>query len=1557
MQWLGLLPGLVAGIAPIGIPLGPSGSRPGARGSAVHFAFPLVRWVRQYCDLANYPGAVPEEEEVEYVRGMSRALQSIENASGHLHWRFVRTGWLLGSISAEHLGPALLRFVSAGVIGDVAISMWQGLCRQALSQTRAFYTVWLNLLQAVGFQDQPTEYGTRMWETGSAMSTYWLRKEATQPTYLQEQQLAILFRSVVAINSGAAASPCTCQLFYYSLLRESVTFWGVYFKPRTTELGSSGDDAWNAQMETLDEKLSPCQLMKVSPLFLVPFQELVMPEMDQVLGDFACLPKRIVTAMVCGQYWMHKGDAATAKECFNAASQMLVMSMDCFDHALQSFISEEVPNSRWLQFQEMYAYMSQIDTAVRPFHVPRDLIPKSAAMVSREPQPRSLRIPVEHSVMSLPPLCLHTNSSELHLRVQGIPQEQKLFIYDFTGAWSLHRVHLLQPLDLKSMDYTGHKVVFVGADVPAWTNLGHALDRLVTVVFGTYRHAYLSGGMAEVLKLRESLEVHVRFSEQDSRDLGFEVNHSASVWQPPVMLPFLTLLSSRPARLLSELPADRINASALQSLTQARSDGSFAPALVQRMSAGKRGNGTCYSGGFWCSRNGPLTAPELRLFRVVATQFPFWGGRSKQELLSEVWGLPKASAPAVSADPCLEIQSRSCLRVLIIRRGSLARSRAIVNLDDASRWAETSFPSSEVRIAVVQMEQFSIGEEIALAELTDIFIGAYGSAMWWPVFMAAGCCAMWLYPLNAQLGTGFTQKVLTTRLWSKRATLEYLDLVDLRHVYVPGGTPPPGTPGNFSLPLQEERSDRLAFQRLDIFLDLAEFGRAFKEAVSEQRTRLTMLAGEVRSPRVQRRVTRPQVDGTERLKKARSIRQPWLRDLIEGLWIARRTVLGIASVLVALGLWLAQHEETPLSAGRFGLCLNMAAGSMRFSRLDESDRQAGQELEESPLQEVPLSVLHKRASPLNLSHQSLAHGLDSARRLDALEWLVQAFDALDLADEQLFSAIGLLDRFAANATAPIAAGPGAFALVLAVMLVALKVSGFKKDLERARRLVVEVSGSSRPWAAVRKAEFSILRRLGFRACTPTAFDLLDRLLSDLFPSHALRLGNPSAGSGPMPSAGTDPASWDPESKLRCGNLARFLLEMCVVYDPEALYGSGRPPLVSAVAALLLSLLSHSAPRHYAQMMAEAVHLTESNRTTLMEIAEAMRSRWVMEEQKNGANGSVVLEKWRRRSGAFEVSPPSPYDLRALTSGITMGAPVKAEPARSYAPAKAPGSPTRARRLTGAAEVLSALPTPARRAPGGQRTEATATAAASSTKNPLGQGQQGLPAPRLTQKPPKEESYKQPAKPQEEEARRQQENHRPPRLSAPQEPLAFWPMQTGPQGAGTAAEQPAEPLVEPEPLLELTHVLNMVAPRPQIPPPSGGVSNTSKLQTPSVAADLLVQSALRMQWPADKRKLAPKDAASTCREAAGVLQEAINQLSSAANVLECGGSGVREVAKTYCAETKRRKTYAGPAVPGAVSPPVGGSGSGSTVSSLSRAPAVPAVYRGSPPMVRTTGLRV
>lgn len=592
-------------------------------------------------------------------------------------------------------------------------------------------------------------------------------------------------------------------------------------------------------------------------------------------------------------------------------------------------------------------------------------------------------------------------------------------------------------------------------------------------------------------------------------------------------------------------------------------------------------------------------------------------------------------------------------------------------------------------------------------------------------------------------------------------------------------------------------------------------------------------------------------------------------------------------------------------------------------------RAAEPESPESPPRVVSLQSLHRRSSPLTLSHKALSHGLDSARRLDALEWLVQAFDTLDLADEQLFSAIGLLDRYAAASNAPIAAGPGAFALVLAAMLIALKVSGFKKDLEQARKLVVEVSGSSRPWSAVRKAELNILRRLGFRACTPTAYHLLDRLLSDT-------LNAP----GDRSALGSEDMEWDNESKMRCSSLACFLLELCVIYDPEALYSSGRPPLLSVVSALLLSLLAHGAPRHYAQMLGEAIHLTESNRSTLTEIAEAMRNRWALEEQKSAVGGkAIVLEKWHRRSGCFDVSVPGAFDLRALTSGIQM-------PEKSFVPKAQPALmalPTspKPRRLSGA--DLSALPTPARRSaggpggPGAMRLEASvARSQAPSLAPALGRGSK-------TKEDTKPPAVKEELRKAREEDKRHQENQN--------RQLSYWPL----PATGDAQQ-------EEDPLLGLTHVLNMVAPRPSAA--NSGGSKLQSLQAPSVAAELLVSSALRMLWPADKRKLAPKDAAATCREAASVLQEAIAQLSAAANVFEATpvapvapvpqatvGAGVPPVQapKGRSTETKRRRTYAGGAPPpGGISPPVS-----SVLGSVVRASST--AYRHSPPV--RGGLRV
>lgn len=59
-------------------------------------------------------------------------------------------------------------------------------------------------------------------------------------------------------------------------------------------------------------------------------------------------------------------------------------------------------------------------------------------------------------------------------------------------------------------------------------------------------------------------------------------------------------------------------------------------------------------------------------------------------------------------------------------------------------WIAEHFP--QVRVATVEMERFSIGEEIRLAKLAQIYIGTYGSGMWWPIFMERGSYVMWLVP-------------------------------------------------------------------------------------------------------------------------------------------------------------------------------------------------------------------------------------------------------------------------------------------------------------------------------------------------------------------------------------------------------------------------------------------------------------------------------------------------------------------------------------------------------------------------------------------------------------------------------------------------------------------------------------------------------------------------------------------------------------------------------------------------------------------------------------------
>lgn len=603
----------------------------------------------------------------------------------------------------------------------------------------------------------------------------------------------------------------------------------------------------------------------------------------------------------------------------------------------------------------------------------------------------------------------------------------------------------------------------------------------------------------------------------------------------------------------------------------------------------------------------------------------------------------------------------------------------------------------------------------------------------------------------------------------------------------------------------------------------------------------------------------------------------------------------------------------------------------------------------SPPREVALQVVHMRSLPLGVSHPNLALGLDSERRLDALEWLVQAFDALGLPDSQLFAAFGLLDRYAAASPVPISVGQGAFALVLASMLIALKVNGTQRDLERAKRLVVEVSGSSKPWAAVRRAELSILRRLGFRACTPTTRDLLDRILGDALHTQAF-----------LPDG-----AWDTKACNRCLDLARFLLELGLVQDAEAVFGPGRPPLTAAAAAALLSMRALGAPRTVVEALHEALRLLDPSGGGLAGVAEAMRRRWVEEENRAAAGTRrAVAEKWFSRVGPFGANPPTAGELRQFVGAtIVAAAPevAKQEPARG-----SPAVPQRRLSLVG--EVLAAIPTPARRlsmgeAPTGVLHSSTASATAQLRMHKAAAREvlrseraerAELPlTPRRCEAPPRPEPSAAPERGGKAIAAvpAAAEDHGHAALAGAglrgacmQENLSTWPSDIEAMSPTAAAMKGAlhaargaaatSSAAHPEPLVELTHVLNMVAPRAQ--QGAAGV----KQRPPSVATVLLVSSALRMQWPMDRRKVGATDAASTCKEAAAVLQEAASQLLGAAEKLESGLLGAREFRPLAVgSESKRRRTFGGPSPPRAASP------------------GAPPTHRGSPPLGRFAGLRV
>eukprot|EP00434_Breviolum_minutum_P009947 symbB.v1.2.008767.t1/scaffold549.1/size255684/8 len=181
----------------------PSGLRPGAKAFPEDFALPLLTWAKDNCITAH-------DEHI-----TAQVLAGLVNSSGHLHWRVARSGWLLGSITMQEFPATLHDFVE----GRFPLSIWHGTCLKVLIRATSFYITWRHLLEAMVGQLHASEYVNRVRGASAALNTYFLSKEAKDPIYLQERQVAKLQRSVIARNSGVASNPCTCQLYYNTMLR------------------------------------------------------------------------------------------------------------------------------------------------------------------------------------------------------------------------------------------------------------------------------------------------------------------------------------------------------------------------------------------------------------------------------------------------------------------------------------------------------------------------------------------------------------------------------------------------------------------------------------------------------------------------------------------------------------------------------------------------------------------------------------------------------------------------------------------------------------------------------------------------------------------------------------------------------------------------------------------------------------------------------------------------------------------------------------------------------------------------------------------------------------------------------------------------------------------------------------------------------------------------------------------------------------------------------------------------------------------------------------------
>jgi len=216
----------------------------------------------------------------------------------------------------------------------------------------------------------------------------------------------------------------------------------------------------------------------------------------------------------------------------------------------------------------------------------------------------------------------------------------------------------------------------------------------------------------------------------------------------------------------------------------------------------------------------------------------------------------------------------------------------------------------------------------------------------------------------------------------------------------------------------------------------------------------------------------------------------------------------------------------------------------------------------------------------------VAMAITPQHRGELVNWMVQAFHAIHFDDSMLHSIVLTLDRYYARRASPIEATAIQQVLMAAVCTEMKLASASESPYGNWQHLLAHLCHGRLSMAAILKAEFDVLRRLGFVVGIPTPVTFLREF--------AMRL---------------DEAGADSHEALQ---LALFLLELAL-FEPEVQYA--QPHVILAAGALSAALRALDAPPAQREALVEDLPIycqdLHSMENAVLDCEESLLNHWLM----------------------------------------------------------------------------------------------------------------------------------------------------------------------------------------------------------------------------------------------------------------------------------------------------------------------------------------------------------